>query len=93
MANQSLYKNSKKILRKTKNLYYKSVESQQCLQAMKTLEFQSKLHGLIENSESQDPAERLKQLDIDDIPLEAMQKWVMQMNTPAQQIHRAPMSF
>lgn len=79
MANQSLYKNSRKLLRKTKKLYYTSVESQQCLQAMKTLEFQSKLHGLIENSKNQDPAERLKQLDIEDIPLEAMKKWAMQM--------------
>lgn len=80
---QSLFKNHKKTMRKIKHLYYKLNKSQN-LQAIKALEFQTKLYALIHQSQDQDPIELLKQLDINDVPLESLQKWLAQMSTPTQ---------
>lgn len=83
MNHQSLFKSHKKTLRKTKAIYHKFSDAPNT-QVLKALEFQTKLHALISQSRDQDPIERLKQLDINDVPLEALQKWLGQMSTPTQ---------
>ncbi|MCE2716396.1 MAG: hypothetical protein ACK4V2_03775 [Pseudomonadota bacterium] len=80
---QSLFKNHKKTLRRTKALYHKFGDTPNT-QTLKALEFQTKLHALIHQSQDQDPIERLKQLDINDVPLEALQKWITQMSASTQ---------
>lgn len=79
MAHPSLLKNYQKTLRKTKQIYNTLKESQ-TPQALKALEFQSKLCTIIEQHREHDFTERLKQLDIQDVPLEALQKWLGQMS-------------
>lgn len=80
MQHPSLLTNYKKTLRKTKRLYHKLNDSEN-LQVIKALEFQSKLHTLIAQSVQQDPLECLKQMDIHDVPLELLQKWITQMGS------------
>jgi len=78
MTHQSSYKNNKKILRKTKKLYYQSIQSPQRLRAMKALEFQIKLNSHIAQSQAQDPIEQIKLLDLDDLPIELVKRWIIQ---------------
>lgn len=84
MASQ--YTNNKKILRKTKKLYYSSAELQQGGQAMKVLEFQAKLHQIMANSKDQNPVDQLNQINVEDLPVEIMQKWLRQMGMPTTKI-------
>lgn len=80
MAHQSLFKRRKKTLRKTQCLYHELKESQGA-QKIKILEFQVKLHDLIEQNRIYDPIERLKKIDICDIPMETLKKWIVQINS------------
>jgi len=78
MTYQSSYRDNKKILRKTKKLYYQSFQSPQCLRAMKALEFQVKLSSHIAQSRALDPIEQIKLLDFDDLPIELVKRWIIQ---------------
>ena len=63
-------------LRALNEIFGRAVDQEKYGYALKAVELKMKLHNLIHKST--DPLEQLKQLDIDDVPPECLQKWLTQ---------------